>query len=535
MCKSSFSALISRSKTSLHWFQKPKSNLTSLRCVYIVLLLGAGMGVASSAPLPMPNSEINYPGASTTKAFVAKEPYVLNIQGTSTTISLGGASRSHDFSGTVPFVNPTTGKNDPFVFQAWSSGLVDWYGSQIKNTGVPGRIDKRTLGGNAVTMVKYNAGDDIAYEKCRSKLGGFPVPPRTHVRWELEVAFGNADGSNDWTLTPSGQSPVLFWQLKSNKNQTNPPLALNVDTDNLNSSKLMITVFKRVGTSSPIELGRVHGLSRNTLIPIVMEAFLDERADSNGGKGLWQVWVNNALAVEEVGPTLTLGPDTHEWSIETYLWNEPDPYRYNRATFYKTARMMVFPTDATAASADTTAPSAPSNLAATSPDSSKVYLSWSASTDNVRVAGYKIYRDNTAIGTSAVASFTDTSVIGGTTYNYTIKAYDDAGNFSASSNTATVKTPATSSSLSISSYYMSSINKWDATVNWTTNVPSSGVVYYGRSTSLGSSASYSTLSTSHSLKLAPLWDGYTYYYKIVAKNSSGATYTSPVSTFKTRW
>ena len=89
---------------------------------------------------------------------------------------------------------------------------------------------------------------------------------------------------------------------------------------------------------------------------------------------------------------------------------------------------------------DATPPSAPQNLAATSTNSSTVYLSWSASTDKVGVAGYRIYRNGTGIGSSSVASFTDTTVAGGTSYNYTVKASDIAGNLSASSDTAAVKT-----------------------------------------------------------------------------------------------
>jgi hypothetical protein len=480
---------------------------------------------------------MSYPGASTTQAFTATEPYVLNIQGTPTTVSLGGASRSHDFSGTIPFVNAVTKKNDPLNLQAWSwsNGLIDWYGSQITNSGVPGRIDKTTFGSDAVTLIKYNAGDNIAFEKCRSKLASFSVPPRTHVRWELEVAFGKADGTNDWVLTPTWQSPVLFWQLRSS-NQSNPPLAMNVDTDNLDATKLMITVFQRTGTDTkPIELSRVHGLSRHTLIPIAMEAFLDERTVADGGKGIWQVWVNNKLVLEDVGPTLSLGPKTHEWSIETYLWMESYPYKYNRATFYKTARMLVFPTGLTATKPiDVTAPSTPSSLAATSPDPSKANLSWSASTDNVGVTGYKIYRNNSEIGTSATTSFTDSSTVEATIYNYTVKAYDNAGNFSASSNTATVTTQKTS--INISSFYVNNITTTSAIANWTTNFPSTGSVYYGKSSSnLNSSVTDSVLKTSLSKQIKGLVRGTTYYYKIIAWGAPGTnlTTTSPISSFTT--
>jgi hypothetical protein len=539
-------------KSGFYYIATPR-----LGMALFTLFMACGAGSVLSATIP--NSEVNYPGASTTAAFVAKEPYVLNIQGVSKTISLGGASRSHDFSGAVPFVNPATGNSDPSVFQAYSrtQGLaaggndpyiVDWYGNQITNAGVVGRIGKTTFGSDAVTMVKYNAGDGIAYEKCRTKMGSYPVPPRTHVRWEFEVAFGKADGINDWKLTPSthwgyngsewvidnGAVPVLFWALTSEA-QSNGPLDLSVDTDNLDPTKLVITSGQRVGTApEKTEIMRVHGIQRHTMIPIVVEAFLDERETANGGKGILKIWVNNQLTLERTGPTLARGTKPHYWSMNTYLWSEPRPSPYTRATFWKTARMFVYPTNA-GSSADTAAPTAPTNLAADAPNATTANLLWSASADNTGIAGYKIYRDGAEIDTSSVTNYSDTSVVGGTTYNYTVKAYDGSGNLSAASNIATVKTPTATGGLNISSYFADKINYNDATINWTTNAPSSAVIYYGRTTSLGSSASYNSLSTNHSLKLTGLWDGYVYYYKIVAKNSTGATYTSPVSSFKTRW
>ena len=155
------------------------------------VIFSMGSGIAATV---IPDSEMSYSGASTTVPFKATEPYILNIQGSNKTISLGGASRSHDLGGTAPFVNPTTAKNDPFVFQAYSKTqglatggndpwIVDWYGSQITNAGVIGRIEKTTWNNIPVTMVKYNAGDGITYEKCRTKIGAFVIPPRTHVKW----------------------------------------------------------------------------------------------------------------------------------------------------------------------------------------------------------------------------------------------------------------------------------------------------------------------------------------------------------------
>jgi chitodextrinase len=89
---------------------------------------------------------------------------------------------------------------------------------------------------------------------------------------------------------------------------------------------------------------------------------------------------------------------------------------------------------------DTTPPSAPTNLHAGTTTSSTVPLSWTASTDNVGVAGYDVYRNGSLVGSSTTTSFTDTGLTASTQYSYTVKARDAAGNQSAASNTATATT-----------------------------------------------------------------------------------------------
>jgi chitodextrinase len=181
---------------------------------------------------------------------------------------------------------------------------------------------------------------------------------------------------------------------------------------------------------------------------------------------------------------------------------------------------------------DSTAPSAPSGLSA-NVNSSQVNLAWNASTDNVGVAGYKIYRNSTEIGTSTVASFTDTSGTGGTTYNYTVKASDIAGNLSAFSNTATV-TLAPQAQLSITSYFTGNITTISAKTTWTTNILSSGHVSYGTSASNFTKWSFfNELSTNHTVNITGLVPNTTYYYIITARDSGGKYAPSPIASFRT--
>ncbi len=92
------------------------------------------------------------------------------------------------------------------------------------------------------------------------------------------------------------------------------------------------------------------------------------------------------------------------------------------------------------ATSDTTPPTAPANLTGTAVSPSQVNLSWGASTDNVGVAGYKVYRDGAFLASTTATTYSDTTVQAGTTYTYTVYAYDAAGNISQPSNAATVTT-----------------------------------------------------------------------------------------------
>lgn len=93
-----------------------------------------------------------------------------------------------------------------------------------------------------------------------------------------------------------------------------------------------------------------------------------------------------------------------------------------------------------AGAADTQAPTAPANLISSSKTSTSVTLGWDLSTDNVGVEGYSIFRNGTQVGTSTTTGYTDNSLSSDTSYIYTVKARDSAGNLSAASNSVSVTT-----------------------------------------------------------------------------------------------
>jgi hypothetical protein len=90
--------------------------------------------------------------------------------------------------------------------------------------------------------------------------------------------------------------------------------------------------------------------------------------------------------------------------------------------------------------ADTTPPSAPGPVVAV-PAGDHVTVSWTPASDDVGVAGYRIFRDGDLARTTTETTWTDTAVTAGATYSYRVEAYDAAGN-SASSAVVAATVPA---------------------------------------------------------------------------------------------
>ena len=93
----------------------------------------------------------------------------------------------------------------------------------------------------------------------------------------------------------------------------------------------------------------------------------------------------------------------------------------------------------TAGSTDTVAPAAPT-LSASGTTQTTTNLSWSGATDNVGVTGYDVYKDGVLLGSTASTSYAVSGLVASTTYAFTVKAKDAAGNTSVASNSVSVTT-----------------------------------------------------------------------------------------------
>jgi hypothetical protein len=179
---------------------------------------------------------------------------------------------------------------------------------------------------------------------------------------------------------------------------------------------------------------------------------------------------------------------------------------------------------------DTTPPSIPAGFTVNTVSQTQVYFSWAASTDNVGVAGYKIFRDTVQIGNVVAPSFNDSNLAPATTYRYNVSAYDAAGNASAQSSQLLVKTLSSDAAPIISNIRVVSITGSSAKITWITDKLSNSAVDYGKTTAYGNTAANGVMTTSHSITLYGLSRATLYHYRV----RSGSAASSD-RTFWTRW
>jgi chitodextrinase len=172
----------------------------------------------------------------------------------------------------------------------------------------------------------------------------------------------------------------------------------------------------------------------------------------------------------------------------------------------------------TSGSTDTIAPTAPTITAASTTQTSTV-LSWSGATDNVAVTGYDVYKDGVLLTSTTATTFTVSGLTVSTTYVFTVKAKDAAGNVSVASNSVSVTTltpdttAPTAPSLVASGTTASSTNlSWSGA---TDNIGVTGYNVYQGTTLLGST------TTATSFTVTGLTPSTTYTFYVQAKDAAG--------------
>jgi endoglucanase len=122
-------------------------------------------------------------------------------------------------------------------------------------------------------------------------------------------------------------------------------------------------------------------------------------------------------------------------------WEITEPSIYCQASYIMLLARLMSPTSTPPPPADTIAPTAPANLAASNITATGLTLSWTASVDNIGVSSYQVFQGTTLLnGNVSGTTYNVTGLACTTTYSFTVKAKDAAGNISDVNNTVTATT-----------------------------------------------------------------------------------------------
>lgn len=127
---------------------------------------------------------------------------------------------------------------------------------------------------------------------------------------------------------------------------------------------------------------------------------------------------------------------------------------------------------------DNQAPTAPTGLTSSNETQTSVTLSWTASTDNIGVTGYYVYKNGALEKTVAGTTTNITGLIASTPYSFNVRAFDAAGNLSGSSSSENVTLPDTQAPAAPAGLSFSNLTETGFLLSWTSSFDNVGVTGY---------------------------------------------------------
>lgn len=197
------------------------------------------------------------------------------------------------------------------------------------------------------------------------------------------------------------------------------------------SNPILVSTSNGFGTPAPPNNFFVSHASNSSL-----NISWDDRSDNETGFELYRSTSSGSgyVLVTIIPATTGTNPQTY---TDTNLQTNTTYYYRMRAT-NESGGSAYTPVASASTSIDVTKPTAPI-LTLGGTLRNQVLLQWSGATDNVSVAAYDIYQNGVLVGSvnGSTQYYTATNVVALTTYNFTVRARDLAGNESAPSNQIT--------------------------------------------------------------------------------------------------
>lgn len=325
------------------------------------------------------------------------------------------------------------------------TGAVVQHGLYVSNSniGFDGIIVRRNItSGNALNGIQFN-GDCTTLDPSGNSdgmLSGLLV--------EDNISFGN--GARGFAIINASNSTFRNNLLYGNS--TSNQIALADQGCNLGSNNNLFTnntIYAGTGTGIRVISGINNVFFNNLVVANSFKCVIDASAtpcdafaggnNYNNNKDLTTSTITGVFT-NQAGSDYTLasGSSAIGAGVSTYAG-----YAAPLVDLLNNGRPVSGTYDAgayefagTAAGTDTTPPTTPGSLTIT-PTAYQAGITWTASTDAFGVIGYIINRDGVPYASALTNSYSDTTVVPGTTYAYTVTAYDAAPNLSAASSGST--------------------------------------------------------------------------------------------------
>ncbi|HEY6736283.1 MAG TPA: carboxypeptidase regulatory-like domain-containing protein, partial [Candidatus Saccharimonadia bacterium] len=348
----------------------------------------------------------------------------------------------------TPTATPASGGSTSYLktFETGTENLVNWFNTTVAQSTATAHSGTHSL---AVTENSQFWGIEEALPSTEQvtagttyrvtgwgKSGAATEPVTLQVRWlddadnSLDVSTISAASltSSSWTslsstvTAPAGATTAQF-MVSSNSGSTGS----TVYFDDLAIAPVVTTVTP-VPTPTP-----------DTTAPSTPSGLSATTSSSPSVQLAWQASTDNVgvtsylvrrggVTIAQLGAGTLSYTDTNVVAGASYDYTVAAVDAAGNVSADSSALNVKLP-----APPDTQAPSVPAGLAATPVSSSQINLSWAASTDNVGVVGYKVYRAGAEIANVTTLSYGDTNLTAGTSYSYAVAAYDAAGNVSGQS------------------------------------------------------------------------------------------------------
>lgn len=397
----------------------------------------------------------------------------------------------------------------------WQTSCCGWPGILVADqTGNDGYMLSPTISGGGWPYNYLGGVNDWIHVRVYPQNGSTPVHDMA-VYW-IHSGDGTWNEAKSTHVTYTGQDQWVDVYLPVGRN-ANWPAAhvtqIRLDFDQTNHGNHWIvdyiaTEYAGADTQAPSVPG---GLSATAASQTQVNLAWTASTDNMGVNG-YKVYRDNV----QIGTSVAASYSDTTCSPSTTYSYQVSAYDATGNESGKSA-----PANATTPGGDVQPPSVPTGLTATAVSGTQINLSWTASTDNVGVTGYKVYRGGVQIGTSATTSYSDTTCTPATSYSYTASAYDAAGNNSAQSSPASATTPDTIApsvpgGLSATAVAVNQIN-----LSWSASTDNVGVTGY----KIYRNGSYLTSVAGTSYSNSGLAMGATYSYRVsaydAANNESG--------------